>query len=306
MRITALAGGVGAAKFLRGLSNVTDADPVTIIGNTGDDCILHGLHISPDLDIVTYTLAGLIADQGWGIRDDTMLAIGQLAQYGIDPWFALGDRDLGTHMARTTWLAEGVPLSEVTDRLRKRLLVKERIIPMSDDQVRTFVTTQEGIERTFQDYFVRHKHAEDVASVRFEGAQVSSPAPGVIEALRDADMIIICPSNPVVSIGPILAVPGIREALANRKDDAVAISPIIEGAALKGPAARMLPLLGVEASAAGVARVYREICTTFVFDQRDSTLTAEIEGLGMKTFLTQTIMSTAEIAETLARQILAL
>ncbi|MCA1841434.1 MAG: 2-phospho-L-lactate transferase [Actinomycetota bacterium] len=306
MRVTALAGGGGAAKFLRGLVLATDPKDVTVIGNTGDDAVFHGLHVSPDLDIVTYTLAGVIDDAGWGIRSDTTNALDQLATYGVETWFTLRDRDLGTHMARTTWLDDGVSLSEITDRIRIGLGVETKILPMSDEPVRTKITTAAGIERDFQEYFVRFRHSEEVAKIRFEGASSAKPAPSVLEAIMSADRIIICPSNPAVSIGPILAVAGIREALAARRGEVFAISPIIEGVALKGPADKLMGLLGAESSASGVASVYRDICGTFVIDQRDAPEAAAIEKMDMRVMVLETVMSSEGIARQLAKEILAL
>ena len=306
MRITALAGGGGAAKFLRGLVLATEQRDVTVIGNTGDDAVFHGLHVSPDLDIVAYTLAGVIDEVGWGIKADTTHALDQLAGYGVDTWFTLRDRDLGTHMARTTWLSDGLPLSEITARITEGLGIQVTILPMSDDPVRTKIVTVEGIEREFQEYFVRFRHSEQVAEVRFEGADEAHPAPGVIEAIEAAERIIICPSNPVVSIGPILAVPGIREALRRRRDSVFGISPIVQGAALKGPADKLLPIWGVESSAAGVASLYRDICGTFVVDFRDAPEAAKVESMGMRVMVLETIMETEGIARQLAKEILAL
>jgi LPPG:FO 2-phospho-L-lactate transferase len=282
----------------------TRADSVTIIGNTGDDSVMHGLHVSPDLDIVTYTLAGIVDTAGWGIADDTTHALEQMARYGVDTWFTLGDRDIGTHMARTGWLAEGATLSEVTDRIRTSLGVEPRILPMSDHPVRTKIVTREGITRDFQEYFVKLRHTDEVARVDYEGAERSSPAPGVLETLSEADRIVVCPSNPVLSIGPILAVPGIREALVRRRAHVVAISPIVAGAALKGPAARLLPVVGAEATAAGVAGLYRDFCGTMVLDRLDAGQAAGIEAMDMRTLVTQTIMHTPGDAKLLAREIL--
>ncbi|MGH2689784.1 MAG: 2-phospho-L-lactate transferase, partial [Actinomycetota bacterium] len=304
MRVTALAGGVGAARFLRGLTGALEPSTLTVIGNTGDDAVFHGLHISPDLDTVTYTLAGLVDPAtGWGIRGDTTHALGQLETLGVDTWFRLGDRDIGTHLARTAWMAAGLPLSAVTDRMRRALGVEAAIVPMSDDPVRTSVVTAAGVVREFQEYFVRHRHEEDVAAVRFEGAARARPAPGVLEAIADADLVVVCPSNPVVSIAPILAVPGVREALAARREAVVGISPIVEGAALKGPAARLLPLTGAEVSASGVASLYTDICATFVVDRRDAAEAAKVEALGMRAAVLETVMETPEVARALAASV---
>lgn len=304
VEIVALAGGVGAAKFLSGLVQAVSPSSITIIGNTGDDAVIGGLHISPDLDIVTYSLAGLVGDQGWGLAGDTDAAMSQIRTLGGDDWFHLGDRDIGTHLTRTSWLQQGVPLSEVTDRIRRGLGVEAQLIPMSDDPVRTKLTLTDGTVRGFQEYFVRHGHSEDVAEIHFQEAEKSSPAPGVLDAISEASKIIICPSNPVISIGPILAVPGIREALVSARERVSAISPIVEGAALKGPAARLLPLLGVSATASGVATVYAELASRFVLDHRDSEEATKIQALGMEPIVTETVMETPEVAKNLAEEVI--
>jgi LPPG:FO 2-phospho-L-lactate transferase len=307
MAVTALAGGVGAAKFLRGLVATIPASEVTIIGNTADDAVFHGLHVSPDLDTVTYTLAGLIdTAKGWGVTGDTRNALDHLGRLGVDTWFWLGDKDFGTHIARTMWLAEGATLSEATDRIRVALGVAARILPMSDDRVRTRLVTAAGEELEFQDYFVRHHHADEIASVSFEGAGDARPAPGVIEAIAQAERVIICPSNPVISVGPILAVPGIREALRAARTKVVAVSPIVEGAALRGPADRLLPVVGAEASASGVAGLYTDICATFVLDRRDAGEIERVEALGLRAVPLETVMATPDVAAALAKEIMAL
>jgi LPPG:FO 2-phospho-L-lactate transferase len=306
LRVTALAGGVGAARFLRGLIMATRDDHVTIIGNTGDDSVMHGLHISPDLDIVAYTLAGIVDSAGWGIAGDTTNALEQLGSYGIETWFTLKDRDIGTHMARTHLLADGLTLAEVTDRIRTSLGVGAKIIPMSNDPVATKIVTAGGEVRDFQEYFVKLRHSDEVARVEFEGAGSARPAPGVLEAIETADLIVVCPSNPVLSIGPILAVPGIREALGRRRAAVVAISPIIAGSALKGPAATLLPVVGAEASAAGVAGLYRDFCGTMVLDNADASEAGAVEALGMRALATQTIMHKPADAKQLAKEILEL
>lgn len=285
----------------------TDPTEVTVVGNVGDDAVFHGLHVSPDLDIVSYTLAGLVDERlGWGIKGDTTHALDHMSGLGVDAWFTLRDRDLGTHLARTTWLTDGIPLSEVTDRIRTSLGIACRIIPATDDPVRTRITTVGGVDREFQEYFVRFRHSEEVTSVLFAGAEESRPAPGVLEAIAGAERIIVCPSNPVVSIGPILAVPGIREALIKRRERVYAISPIVEGAALKGPADRLLPVVGAEASASGVASLYSDFCGTFVIDYRDAPEAAKVEALGMRAMVVETVMETEGIATQLAKEVLAI
>jgi LPPG:FO 2-phospho-L-lactate transferase len=306
LKVTALAGGVGAARFLRGLIMATRDDAVTVIGNTGDDSVMHGLHISPDLDIVSYTLAGIVDPAGWGIAGDTTNALEQMGSYGIETWFTLKDRDIGTHMARTNLLAGGLSLAEVTDRIRTGLGVNARIIPMSNDRVATKIVTTGGEVRDFQEYFVKLRHSDEVAAVEFSGADAARPAPGVLEAIESADLVIVCPSNPVLSIGPILSVPGIRQAITRRRADVVAISPIIAGSALKGPAATLLPVVGAEPTAAGVAGLYRDFCATMVLDNADAAQAAAVEALGMKAVVTQTIMHTPAVAKQLAKEILEL
>ncbi|MDQ4149625.1 MAG: 2-phospho-L-lactate transferase [Actinomycetota bacterium] len=304
MKVTALAGGAGAAKFLDGLAAAMDPRALTIIGNTGDDTVMHGLHISPDLDIVTYTLAGIVDEVGWGIRGDTTHALDQMAAYGVDAWFTLKDRDLGTHLARTTWLAEGAPLSEVTDRIRRALGVPSAILPVSDDPVRTRILTEEGAERQFQEYFVRFGHRERVQAIRYEGADASAPAPGVVESIEEAGRIIICPSNPALSIGPILSVPGIRKLLSERREDVWAISPIVGGRALKGPAADLMRALGAERSAFGVGSVYEDFCGTLVIDNVDRSYADRIRTLGVEPVVADTIMRDRAEAAALARLII--
>jgi LPPG:FO 2-phospho-L-lactate transferase len=305
--VTALAGGVGAAKFLRGLAAVLPAGEISVIGNVGDDAEIYGVHISPDLDIVTYTLAGVVdTTKGWGLAGDTRHALDHMAALGIDPWFWLGDRDFGTAIARTQWLAEGLPLSAITDRIRTALGVGVRILPVSDDLLRTVFVTPAGETLEFQDYFVRRRHAEEVAAVRFAGAAQARPGPGVLEAIAEAERIIICPSNPVVSIGPILAVPGVRETLALARPRVVAVSPIVQGAALRGPADRLLPVVGAEPSASGVAGLYADVCAAFVVDRRDPEEVPKVAALGMTPVLAETVMETPEIAAALAEEILAL
>ena len=303
--ITALAGGVGAARLLRGIVRVLPASEVTAVVNTGDDTVLHGLHISPDLDTVTYTLAGLNDDdRGWGLAGDTWNAMGALERLGGETWFRLGDRDLATHLYRTERLARGAPLSQVTAEIVRALGVGARLLPMSDDPVRTRLRLAGGPEISFQDYFVRRGHDVEVEAVSFEGAARSEPGPGVVEAIRRARTVVICPSNPVVSIGPILAVPGITDALSARREDVVAISPIVAGAALRGPADRLLAELGHEPSVVGVARFYADVAATLVVDEADAHLAADVESAGTRCVVAQTVMHTPDHAATLASAVL--
>jgi LPPG:FO 2-phospho-L-lactate transferase len=274
--ITVLAGGVGAARFLQGLVDVVRPADVTAIVNVGDDLVLHGLHISPDLDTVTYTLAGAInTETGWGLGGETWQAMASLERYGGRSWFRLGDRDLGTHLYRTQRLAEGASLSTVTNEIARAWKLELRLVPASDDAVRTMVTVEGEGEIGFQDYFVGRQHSVPVTSVRFEGAVDAQPAPGVLEAIAGAEVVVIAPSNPIVSIGPVLAVNGVRDAVIARRSRNVAVSPIVAGAALKGPADRMLRELGHEPSVVGIARLYAELASVLVVDDADAALASK-------------------------------
>jgi LPPG:FO 2-phospho-L-lactate transferase len=306
--ITALAGGVGAARFLRGLvPAVVSAgrDPgteITAIVNTGDDTVVHGLHVSPDLDTVSYTLSGRSDEErGWGLAGETWQAMAALEDLGGETWFRLGDRDLATHIYRTERMAEGATLSEVTRELCSAMGVPARLVPMTDDPVRTRLTLVDGPEVAFQDYFVRLRHDVQVKSVRFEGVDRSVPAPGVLEAIASADAIVICPSNPIVSIGPLLGVPGITDAVRARRQQVVAISPIIAGSAVKGPADHLMTELGHESSVFGVARIYSEFASTLVIDTADAELAVEVEKTGLRCVVTNTVMSDQSVAADLAR-----
>jgi len=308
-RIVALAGGVGAARLLAGLVRVVEPESVTAVVNTGDDMVLHGLHISPDLDTVTYTLAGVHNEAtGWGIAGESWRVMTSLGELGGQTWFALGDRDLATHLLRTQRLAEGASLSEVTEELRRAFGVGVRLLPMSDDPVRTRLTlaAAEGPAREvdFQEYFVRLRHGVPVSAVRFAGADAASPAPHVLEAIADADLVIACPSNPIVSIGPLLAVPGIRDALVARREDVVAVSPIVAGAALKGPADRLLVELGHESSALGVAELYAPWAGTLVVDLADAALAPAVAAAGVRCVVAPTVMADPAKAAALADQVL--
>ena len=309
--ITVLAGGVGAARFLQGLVNVVDPASITAIVNTADDTVLHGLSISPDLDPVTYTLAGAIDPvRGWGLADETWRAMGALRRFEASrpadssaggTWFGLGDQDLATHLYRTGRLAEGSPLSTVTAEIARAFGVAVRLLPMTDDRVSTIVTVLGEGEVSFQEYFVGRRHSVPVSAVRFDGVAAARPAGGVLESIREADVVVIAPSNPIVSIGPMRAVPGIDAALSARRDTVIAISPIVAGAALKGPADRLLVELGYEPSVVGVARLYAPVCGTLVVDTADAGHAPAIERAGMRCVVTETVMRSPEIAAALAR-----
>lgn len=291
--------------MLNALRAVVDPASITAIVNTGDDVILHGLHISPDLDTITYTLAGEIdPGRGWGLRDESWQAMATLGRLGGIDWFNLGDRDLGTHLYRTQRLAEGATLSQVSREIATGYSVDVDIRPVTDDPVRTRVTLASGGEVGFQEYFVRLAHDVAVAGVHFAGAADATPAPGVLEAIATADVVVLAPSNPVVSVAPVLAVPGIAAALAARRDTVVGVSPIIGGRALKGPADRLLRELGHEATAVGVARFHRDVAGTMVIDTVDADLAPRIEELGVRVVVTESVMSTPERAATLAHSVL--
>jgi LPPG:FO 2-phospho-L-lactate transferase len=303
--ITVLAGGVGAARMLAGLLQVVDPAELTAVVNTGDDLVLHGLEISPDLDTVTYTLAGAIdPDRGWGLAGETWQAMTTLGRYGGEAWFNLGDRDLGTHLFRTARRHAGATLTEVTAEIAAAWELGLRVLPMTDDPVRTMVTVEDEGEIGFQEYFVGRQHAVTVESVRFDGVERCTPAPGVLDAVADAEVVVIAPSNPIVSIGPVLAVPGLRDAVAARRADVVAVSPIIAGAALKGPADAMLAALGHESSAVGIARIYAELAGTLVIDEADADLADAVEAEGVRCVVAPTIMSSPERAAALGRTVL--
>jgi len=308
--ITVLAGGVGAARYLRGLLAAVDPSTVTAIVNIGDDTVLHGLAISPDLDTVTYTLAGAIDPvRGWGLVDETWRAMGALARYEpVRPegsragatWFGLGDQDLATHLYRTARLAEGATLTQVTAEIVGAWGLGLRLLPVTDAAVRTLVDTVDHGTLGFQEYFVGHHHSIPVTGVRFAGAEHARPGPDVLAALDDAEAIVIAPSNPLVSIGPLRAIPGIDAALQARRDRVVAVSPIVAGAALKGPADRMLVELGHEPSVVGVARLYAPVCGTLVIDEADAGLADAVAAEGMRCIVTPTVMSSPELARRLA------
>ncbi|MEA3075120.1 MAG: 2-phospho-L-lactate transferase [Actinomycetota bacterium] len=305
--LTALAGGVGAARLLRGLVAVVD-DPasLTAVVNTGDDIVLHGLSISPDLDTITYTLAGAIStSQGWGLEGETWNAMSSLDRYGGQSWFRLGDRDLATHLYRTQRLSEGASLTSVTAEIVSAWGLGLRLLPMSDDRVETRVTLAgSGAEIGFQEYFVGRQHSVPVSGVRFVGAPSARPGPEVLPSIVGAERVIVCPSNPIVSIGPVLAVPGVRDALVARRASVVAVSPIIAGAALKGPADRLLVELGHESSVVGVARLYADFVGTLVIDSADAALAAAVESEGVRAVVAPTIMSGPDETVALAKVVL--
>jgi LPPG:FO 2-phospho-L-lactate transferase len=301
--VVALAGGVGAARFLDGLTRVVPPERVFIIGNTADDSEIHGLHISPDLDTVTYTLAGLANPQhGWGLRGDSFRCLEALGRLGADTWFQLGDLDLATHLHRTQRLREGATLADVTREITRALKLRSTLVPMSNDRVRTRICTPSG-ELEFQTYFVRRRARDRVTAVRFEGAAEATPAPGLLEAIANAEAIILCPSNPFISIGPILGIPGIREALQRKRDNVVAISPIVGGRALKGPAAKMMKSMQLRSAAAEVAKLYANFCGVFILDEIDRRQAAQITALDMRPVVTNTIMHGLREKKSLARAV---
>lgn len=306
MRVTALAGGIGAGKFLRGLVRAVAPEAVTVIANTGDDIAMHGLHVSPDLDSVTYWLGDVFdRERGWGRRDETFRATEELRSFDPEQaWFNLGDLDLATHLYRTNLLAAGETLTSATAAVARRFGVVPRIIPMSDDPVTTrisVVADGEELELHFQDYWVRRGGRDEVKAVRYEGAERSRPALGVLEALADADAVVLCPSNPVASLGPILAVPGIREAVGARRTDVVGVSGIVAGAPLAGMADRLMPAAGAEVTAAGAAQCYRGLLGAWVVDVVDRALIPRIEATGLRVGATDSIMTDDAKAEALAR-----
>jgi LPPG:FO 2-phospho-L-lactate transferase len=302
--IVVLAGGVGAARFLQGLVQVVPQENLTVVVNTGDDRDFYGLHVSPDLDIVMYTLSGVVDEtHGWGIRNDTYNTMQQLTSYGNEDWFMLGDRDLATHIHRTNLLHQGKSLSEITDELCKQFGLALHILPMSDQDVTTHIQTPAGLLH-FQEYMVKRRCTDVVQDVVFVGASESRPAPGVLDAIKDAEAILIAPSNPIVSIGSILAIPGIHDALHETSGMIVAISPIVGGAPIKGPADKLMQGLKMEVSPVGVARCYRDFLDVMVIDQLDEHLLGAIEDLGIPAVATNTIMSDGAAKKALAQKVL--
>ncbi len=306
MSVVALAGGVGAARFLEGLVQVVPPEELTVIVNTGDDMAnFMGLYISPDVDIVTYTLAGIVDHKkGWGIEGDTFHALQALQKLGFDTWFSLGDQDLGTHLARTAMLQQGWSLSKATQAISELLGVRCRIIPMTEQWVPTRIVTDVGLIH-FEEYLVKRKAQDAVEDVLFDGIDRTVPSPGVLDALEQAETIVVCPSNPIVSIGPILAVPHIKPGIMKADAVKVAVSPIIGGKPVKGPADKLMEGKGIEVSAVGVAQIYEEFLDIMVIDKEDQHLTPRIEELGMRVVIEQTHMTSMARKKKLAQTVLA-
>jgi LPPG:FO 2-phospho-L-lactate transferase len=304
VRVTAIAGGTGAAKLLRGLAACVAPGDLTVVGNTGDDAEIWGLHVSPDLDTAVYALAGrLDARRGWGLRDETFRCLDGMAEYGAETWFNLGDRDLATHVFRTAALRAGQPLSTVTQVIARRLGVEARVLPMSDDRLRTRLRTPDGW-LDFQEYFVRDKTQVHVLEVWYDGAGVARPAPGVVEAIADADVVAVCPSNPVTSVGPVLAVPGIVDALTAGRARVVAVSPIVGEAAVSGPAGELMRSRGLPVSPLGVARAYAPWLDVLLVDAGDHGLARELARLGVTAVPADILMTDREREVALARRVL--
>jgi LPPG:FO 2-phospho-L-lactate transferase len=304
--ITFLTGGTGGAKLIEGFAAEVDPAELTIVCNTADDCVFHGLYVSPDLDTIIYTLAGLIdGAKGWGIKDETFTVLEQLERFGAETWFRLGDKDLATHILRSQLLREGFGLSHVTDLIRRRLGIGAMILPMSDDRIETRVLTPDG-EISFQEYFVKERWATGVTALRFAGADQSHPAPGVLDALDKATAVIVCPSNPITSIGPILAVPGIRAALTRTKATVAAVSPLIGHAAISGPAHHLMVAAGFEPSSLGVAQAYGDFLDLFLFAAEDRSLQPEFDRMAINARATNITMRVRAEKQRLARELLAL
>lgn len=305
MRVTAIAGGTGAAKLLRGLAACLAPRDLTVVVNTGDDVEIWGLHVSPDLDTIAYALAGrLDRDRGWGLAGETFRCLERMAELGAETWFGLGDRDLATHLARTRELRSGRPLSAVTAELAQRLGVGVRILPMSDDPVRTRIRTPDGW-LGFQEYFVREKALVEVRGVEYAGAERARPGPGVLEAIAAADLVVVCPSNPVTSVGPVLAVPGVVEALGTTRAPRLAVSPIVGDAPVSGPAGNLMRARGLPVSPVGVACAYAPWLEVLMIDARDERYAPELARLGVGPVLADIMMSDGAREVALARRVLA-
>jgi LPPG:FO 2-phospho-L-lactate transferase len=301
-----LTGGTGGAKLVQGLSEETAPEDLRIICNTGDDFVIHGLHISPDIDTITYALAGISdATKGWGLENDTFTVLEWLGRLGGQTWFQLGDRDLAIHITRSQLLCEGMGLSQIAERIRNALGVRATIIPMSDDKVETMIVTPKG-KHSFQEYFVRDRWADDVTALSFAGVECSRPAPEVLESIREAAGVIICPSNPVTSIGPILAVPGVRKALKETGAQIIAVSPIIGRRPFSGPAHKFMKAMGMEVSALGVANAYSDFLDAILVAPEDREFIGRIQELGIKAVATSISMNSLADKRSLAREVLTL
>jgi LPPG:FO 2-phospho-L-lactate transferase len=302
--ITALAGGVGAARFLTGLTKLVKEEDLSVIVNTGDDMEMFGLHISPDIDIVSYTLAGVVDDEkGWGIRNDTFQCLEMLKKMGFETWFSIGDMDFATHIFRTDLLRKGFTLSKATEEICKRMGLKVNIMPMTDDKFETWIKVEEGLVH-FEEYFVKRQAKDRVLGVEFIGAANAKPAPKVVDSILNAETVVICPSNPIVSIGTILSVDGIRDALRKTNAKIVGVSPIVAGAPVKGPADKLLRGLGFEVSAFSVAKLYEDFLDGFVIDVKDADEKDRIERLRINVKVTNTLMKSLEDKATLAKAVL--
>ena len=302
--ITALAGGVGAAKFLTGLSTLVKPEDLSVIVNTGDDIELYGLHISPDIDIVAYTLAGIVDEaKGWGIRGDTFGCLEMLKKYGLETWFNIGDKDLATHVHRSDLLRQGFTLSQVTDEFAHALGLKVKLFPMTNDKFQTKIKTSKGWIH-FEDYFVKNQGKDEVLGVEFDGAATAKPAAGVLKAILNAELVVVCPSNPIVSIGTILAVDSVRDALRRTKAKVIAVSPIVGGVPVKGPADKLMRGLDLEVSAFGVAKLYCDFLDVFVIDNLDVEEKERIERLGVEVKVTNTVMKSFDDKVRLAQIVL--
>ena len=311
MKVVALAGGIGAGKFLRGMARVVPADDLTVVLNVADDIVVHGLHVSPDPDSVTYWLGDAFdRERGWGRRDESFRATEELRAFGAaDAWFNLGDLDLATHVLRTSMLREGATMSQVVARVAERFGVGARLLPVTDDRVETRIDavdaqTGERLDLHFQEYWVQRRAADPVKAVRFVGVEDSSPAPGVIAAIEAADLVVLPPSNPVVSLGPILAVPGVREAVRSRRAAVVGVSGIVGGAPLAGMADKLMPAVGLEVTAAGAASAYEGLLGAWIVDERDRGLADRIDATGVRVIVTDTVMRDDDDAEHLASAVL--
>ncbi len=302
--ITALAGGVGAAKLLVGLANVIDQKDLTVIVNTGDDIDIHGLHVSPDVDIVAYSLAGIVdKEKGWGIENDTFHCLEALKRFTGCEWFQLGDRDLATHVFRTNLLRQGLTLTEATTKICSSLGVNAKILPMTDSKFETRIATRNGIVH-FEEYMVKRGAKDEVLGVEYFGEEKAKPSAGVLEAIDEAERVVVCPSNPIVSVETILSIRGVREALKRTEARVVSVSPIVAGLPIKGPADKLLRGLGFEVSALGVAKLYSDFLDAFIIDNADSSIKSRIEKLGMKVIVVDTVMRSLQDKVQLAKTVL--